>query len=169
MPRAHASQVAEAELGPLLAELADHLRYAYLEGTTGSRWSRFDPALPLDDAVRGRAFGAACDVQFQRRRGGYQVTVLTDLARPIGATEGNIDLASLDSDEVTYLLWGRRSSGDVAWRELRFSQTWQYPLDGAPVRVGVRAVEYRDHATADLQFVRYLDLVPLPDQGEDAQ
>lgn len=169
MPRAHASQVAEAELAPLLAEMAGQLRYAYLERVTDSLWARYDPVLPFGGALRGRAFGATCDVQFQRRDGGYQVTLLTDLARPAGSTGPSIDLATYDSDEVTYVLWGIRAGGDDAWREARFPGVWRYPLDGAPTRVGVRAVEYRDHVTADLQFVRYLDLVPIAEGGEETQ
>jgi hypothetical protein len=163
MPRVHASQVARADLPSLLNELRTELRYAYVETATDSVWSRFAPEVSLVEAVRGRAFGPGCEVQFQRDGDSFRVVLITDGRPPVAWAEATIDLATYDSEETRYLLWGVYSAPAGAWVEPGFARRWQYPLDGRPPRVGVRATEYRDRATGDLQFVRYLDLLPIED------
>lgn len=165
MPRAYASQVARTELEPLLAELGAELRYAYLETATDSLWSRYAGDLPVDDALRGRVFGPGCEVQFQRTGDTVHITVLTETPRPTTLVGTTVDLANTETEEVTYLLWGRYAATAGAWVEPDFRRHWRYPLDGQPRRVGVRALEYRDRASGDLQFLRYVDLVPVEEGG----
>lgn len=165
MPRAYASQVARAELAPLLAELGAELRYAYLETASDSLWSRYAGDLPVDDALRGRAFGPGCELQFQRTGDAVCVTLLTETPRPTTLVGTTVDLANTETEEVTYLLWGRYAAAAGTWIEPGFRRQWRYPLDGQPRRVGVRALEYRDRTSGDLQFVRYVDLVPVEEGG----
>lgn len=166
MPRVHASLLVEAALGPLLAELAANLNFAYLETATDATWARYRPDLELTGVLRGRAFGPACDVQFWRELDGYRVRVLSDLSRPL-ANGDSIDLAGYDTEDVTYLLWGSHDRSTDRWLEAGFARQWSYPLPDAPRRVGVDAREYRDRVSGDLQFIRYRDLVPVND-GEEA-
>lgn len=165
MPRAHASRLAEAALAPLLDSLAEHLSYCLVETATELHWTTFPPGGATAQAVRGRAFGSRCDVQFRRQDAGFEVTVLTDVER-LALPEGeSLDLGDLDSDEALYILWGERPPGAAAWSERGFRQRWQYPVEGAPRRVAIRAQEYRDRDTGELQFVRYRALVPVEDEG----
>ncbi len=159
MAHALASRLAEPDLTPFLHDLAAHFAYLYVETSDDVRWSRFAAAETPSDVVRGRAFGRRCDVQFRRDGDAYAVLLLTDLPQPAGAD--NLDLAPLDQEEATYLLWGLRQADAEHWTEPGATRRWAYPLDGSPRRVGVRALEYRDHETGELQFTRYLDLVPF--------
>jgi hypothetical protein len=161
MARAHASRLAEAELAPLLERLSEHLAYCYVETPADSRWTRYDAAGSLADAVRGRAFGPRCDFHFRREGGEFAVTILSDLPAPPPGAAASLDLAEFEADEVTYLLWGERPAGASAWTERGWRQQWRYPVEGAPRRVGVRALEYRDRQSGELQFVRYLALAPV--------
>lgn len=162
-PLAHAlaSRLAEPDLTPFLDDQATHLTYLYVETAGDVRWSRFAAGAATAGAVRGRAFGLRCEVQFRRDGDAYAVLLLTDLPRPAGGD--NLDLAPFDQEEATYLLWGAREAGAEHWTEAGSARRWTYPLDGTPHRVGVRAVEYRDHDSGELQFTRYLDLVPFPE------
>jgi hypothetical protein len=163
MPRVHASKVARADLETLLDELGADLRYVYLESVTDGTWSRYSRALPFDSAQRGRAFGPNCDVQFQRDSDSVRLTVLADSTRTTSLVGPTLDLTSYDSEDVTYLLWGRYARASDAWIEPGFRQRWQYPVDGQPGRIGVRAIEYRERTSGALQHVRYIDLVPVED------
>lgn len=159
MARALANWVAEPDLAPSLDDLAAHLAYLYVETAVEARWSRYADGADLTGAQRGRAFGPRCEVQFQRRGDGYALLLLTDLPRPGGGE--SLDLGQFDQEEGTYALWGVRADGADAWTEPGSPRRWTYPLEPAPRRVGVRAIEYRDHETGALQFRRYVDLVPF--------
>lgn len=163
MPRAYASQVPSADLAPLLAELQSELRYAYLEEAGDCRWARYAPDLPVDESLRGRVFGPDCELQFQRAGAAVRIVLLGDLPRATTAAGATVDLATTESEEVTYLLWGRYTASSNAWIEPGFPRQWRYPVEGQPSRVGVHAIEYRDRTSGDLQFVRYVDLVPFED------
>ena len=163
MPRVHASQITKSELAALVEELGSELRYAYLESATESRWLRYGTALPLAAAVRGRVFGPGCEVRFEQGDGDVRVTVLADTWRPTTLPGSSLDLSGHDSEQVTYLLCGQYSGAADDWVEPGFQRRWQYPLDGRPGRVGVRATEYRDHASGELQFVHYVDLTAVED------
>jgi hypothetical protein len=163
MPRAYASQVARADLAPLLAELRSELHYAYLEMASDCLWSRYATDLPVEEALRGRVFGAGCEVQFQRTGEAMRITLLTEIPRHTTLVGATVDLANAETEEVTYLLWGTFAATSNAWIEPGFQRRWRYPMDGQPRHVGVRAVEYRDRNSGDLQFVRYVDLVPVED------
>lgn len=165
MARAYASQLTEADLRTLLEELAPNLSYAYVESTSSAAWSTAAEAAISDGATRGRVFGPRCDVQFRREGDGYAVTVITDISRAASGMAESLDLGELDAEEVTYLLWGRREAGGDVWVEPGSRQQWRYPVDGAPGRVGVRALEYRDRERAHLQFMRYLELVAVEEAG----
>src|SRR6185312_13852280 len=106
-----------------------------------------------------------CDIQFRREDDGYAVTILTDIPRAASGLAESLDLADLDTENVSYLLWGRHDAESGAWIEPGYRQRWRYPVEGAPARVAVRAIEYRDREGAQLQFVRYLDLVAVEDAG----
>ncbi|HEV7214353.1 MAG TPA: hypothetical protein VGP33_04445 [Chloroflexota bacterium] len=163
MPRVYASKVTPAELAALLEELGRDLRFAYLESVTASQWLRFGQSLPLTEAVRGRVFGPGCEVQFERIEGGIRLTVLADALPATTLPGSTLDLTNHDADQVTYLLWGQYAATADAWVEPGFQRRWHYPLEGHPSRVGVYATEYREHASGDLQFVRYVDLVAIED------
>ncbi|HEY8743649.1 MAG TPA: hypothetical protein VIU62_11140, partial [Chloroflexota bacterium] len=115
MPRVHASRLTKADLGSLLDELSAELRYIYLESVTDSTWSRYGRALPFDAALRGRAFGPNCDVQFQRDGDSVRLTVLADSARTTPLVGPTLDLTPYDREDVTYLLWGRYARASNAW------------------------------------------------------
>ena len=161
MPRIHASKVTKAELTALLEELGGELRFAYLESATDSQWLSYSRTLPLTEAVRGRVFGPGCEVQFEQADGGVRVTVLADALPATTLPGSTLDLSNHDADQATYLLWGQYAATAGAWIEPGFQRRWQYPLEGHPSRVGVRATEYREHASGDLQFVRYVDLAAV--------
>jgi hypothetical protein len=161
MPRAYASQIANSDLAPLLAELGAELRYAYLETASDCSWSRVGADLALDDALRGRVFGPGGEVQFHRADDAVRITLLTEIPRPTTLIGATVDLAHTEIEEITYLLWGRYAATVGAWIEPGFRRQWRYPLDGQPRRVGVRALEYRDRNSGDLQFLRYVDLIPV--------
>lgn len=163
MARVHASQVTKAELAAVLEELGSELRFAYLESATESRWLRFGTSLPLAETVRGRVFGPGCEVQFEQTDENVRVTVLADSLGSTTLPGSTLDLSSLDAERVTYFLWGQYAGATDAWVEPGFQIRWQYPLDERPSRVGVRATEYRDHSSGDLQFVRYVDLAAVED------
>ena len=165
MPRVHASRLTRADLGTLLDELSADLSYAYLESVTDGMWARYGRALPFDTALRGRVFGPTCEVQFQSDGDSVRLNVLADTARTTTLAGTTLDLNQYDSEDVTYLLWGRYASASNAWVEPGFRQRWHYPIEGQPGRVGVRAIEYRERTSGTLQHVRYVDLVPI----EDAQ
>jgi hypothetical protein len=164
MPRVYASRVAEAELAELLGSLSDRLSYAYEETAVAGRWTRFAGA-PAADAVRGRLFGATCEVQFQRGSDGLAVQVCSDEPVPAAAGAASLDLGDCDVDAVTYVLWGEHAPGADAWHEPGYPQRWQYPVDGTPRRVGVGALEYRDRTTGELHFLRYTTLAAVEDEG----
>jgi hypothetical protein len=163
VPRVYASKVTPDELAALLEELGRELRFAYLESATDSQWLRFRPSLPLTDAVRGRVFGPGCEVQFERKVDGIRVTVLADALPATTLPGSTLDLTNHEADQATYLLWGQYAATADAWVEPGFQRRWHYPLEERPGRVGVYATEYRERATGDLQFVRYVDLAAVED------
>ena len=165
MPRAHAIQTSEITFDAVLAAIQGQVEYLYVETASTSHWSTFDVKAIPPLCTRFRAFGSRCDVQCWRQGDQTRVTVVHDgprLPLPAAAT---LDLAELDSEEVTFVLWGERASTDTTWREAGFQRCWEYPVAGAPSRVGVRAIEYRDRDTGDLQFVRYVSLTPMGDKA----
>ena len=166
MPHAYASQTAEQDLPALLDRLAEQLRYVYLETATTVEWRPFQAGEALPACLRGRVFGETCDVQYQQEAGGYTVLVLADSGRLSIPDADTLDLGDLDREETQYVLWGERRNGAEAWSEPGFRQQWRYPVEGAPARVAVRVVEYRDRETGELQFRRYASLVPLEEVDE---
>ncbi len=165
MPRAHAIQTADLAIDTVLTAIQGQVEYLYVETASTSRWSTFAPSSVPAVFKCFRAFGPRCDVQCWQENNQLRVTVVHDGPRlPLPATE-TIDLAEFDSEEVTFVLWGERSSTDTAWREPGFQRCWEYPIAGAPSRVGVRAIEYRDRDTSELQFVRYVSLAPMGERA----
>ena len=163
--RVYAARLAVTNLAELLTTLTPSLRAYFWELRERAIW---DSSLHLErlqaSVVRGRCFGPEVDLHIWPEGDDFHLAITATQRLSISA-EATLDLSEFETEETRYVLWGKRQdTGD--WTDDGPTHvSFHYPIPGAPSRVAVHVIEYRDRETYTLQFVRYLDIVPF----EEAQ
>ncbi len=139
------------------------------ELTCGLRLEAFNPTEDWNVWERGRLFGMAFELRWEKQDGAFQtVYVGAPLILPeFGA--GDLDLNGTQTTERAYRLWGNRvpkdnladvgaepPPGQTVFLEFVTPRVLYYPLDVE--RVALRVREYTDAQSGALLYYRFIGL-----------
>lgn len=135
----------------------------------GLRLEAFNSAEAWNLWERGRLFGAAFELRWEKQDGAFQAVYVGASLALQGFVAADLDLSTAQTIEHTYLLWGNRvpeknladigaepRPGQTAFLEFVTPRVLYYPL--AAERVALRMREYADAQSGALLYYRWLGL-----------
>jgi hypothetical protein len=108
----------------------------------------------------GRAFGAACDLRWQRDGQYFHTLLVGDVAlpsSPLAENHRELDAANFEQTEREYYLWGEWSGQLPEWVEATIPHIFNYPPPpgAGRWRRKIITVEYVNRTTGEMEFYRF--------------
>jgi len=142
------------------------------ERRDGLRLIPFEPGVEFGRWERGRLFCDRFELRWERLEGAFQTVYVGEAIDLTGfAAAEEIDLSAAESVDREILLWGSAVArerlesvrvpdveGFSAFVDFRISRLLRYPVGADAARVRLRMREYRDPASGERVYYRFLGL-----------